>query len=127
MTTLPMDKAIEAYFDGKPDTFKIFGAVYEQLQSIGPFDVSVKSQIGFSVKRKFAWFWLYNVTLSDLNGILHTMLCIDRGIKDSHVRNIDQISKNRWNHQIVIRTLPEAESQWLRGLLEAAYSFGSSD
>lgn len=121
-----MEEEIEAYFEGKPDTFKIFNAVYEQLHSIGSFDVSVKSQISFSVNRKFAWFWLYNITQTNPSGIFHMMLRVDRKIDDPHVRNIDQVSKNRWNHQIVIRTLNDAESQWLRALLEAAYQYGSS-
>jgi hypothetical protein len=54
------------------------------------------------------------------------MLCLDRPVEDRHVRDISQISRNRWNHQIVIRTLRDANSEWLRKLLEAAYSFGSA-
>jgi hypothetical protein len=95
-----MEKAIAVHFDGKPDSFEIFKAVYEQVRSLGSFDVMVKSQISFEVNRKFAWFWLYNVTQRNPNGIVHTMLRVDRRIDDPHVRNIDQISKNpgtiRW-------------------------------
>lgn len=120
-----MDEAIAVYFEGKPESFEIFKAVYEQVRSLGSFDVSVKSQISFGVKRKFAWFWLYNVTQKDPNGILHLMLCIERGIDDPHVRSLNQIGKDRWNHQIVIRELEDASSQWLRSLMKAAYSFGS--
>lgn len=116
---------IERYFDGKPRSFEIFKAIQEQLAARGPAEVSVKSQISFSVNRKFAWFWLYNVTKKDPNGVPHVMLLIDRRIDDPHVRNIEQVGKNRWNHQIVIRTTADAKSDWLEALLAAAYDLGS--
>ena len=120
-----MNEAIKQYFDGKPQTYEIFKAVHDYLNALGPLQVAVASQISFAVNRKFAWFWLYNVTESNPNGILHAMLRVDRKIDDSHVRNIEQISKNRWNHQVVIRTLRDAQSKWLYRILKAAYEFGS--
>ncbi|MFN2524726.1 MAG: DUF5655 domain-containing protein [Actinomycetota bacterium] len=84
----------------------------------------MRSQISFRVNRKFAWFWLYNVTRTNPNGVLHSQLRINKRIDDPHLRAIAQISKNRWNHQVVISTLEDAKSAWLRKLLKAAYSFG---
>ncbi len=120
-----MEEAVERYFEGKPATFEIFEAVREETEAVGPFEVSVRSQISFGVHRKFAWFWLYNVTQKNPNGILHTMLRIDERIDDPHVRNVARVSTNRWNHQIVVRSLEDARSDWLRRFLGAAYSFGS--
>jgi hypothetical protein len=116
---------IEAFFEGKPETYKIFMAVFQQVQSLGSFEVSVRSQISFSGERQFAWFWLYKVTRKNPNGILHTTLRMDERVDDPHIRAITQISRNRWNHQVVIRTLKDANSAWMRRLLEAAYRFGS--
>ena len=121
-----MEEAIVAYFTGKPRSFEIFKVVHDRVRSFGPFDVTVKSQISFGVERNFAWFWLYNVTKKDPNGILHTSVRLDRNIDDPHVRNIEQISRNRWNHQVVIRTMADARSRWLSRLMEAAYEFGST-
>ncbi len=120
-----MEEGIEACFEGKPETYKIFNAVFRRLQSLGSFEVSVRSQISFSVERQFAWFWLYNVTRKNPNGILHTTLRMDERIDDPHIRAITRIGKNRWNHQVVIHTLKDANSAWMRRLLEAAYRFGS--
>jgi hypothetical protein len=64
-----VEEAVERYFKGKPETYRIFTAVYDQLQSIGFFTVTVGSQISLGVNRKFAWFWLYNVTRRNPNGI----------------------------------------------------------
>lgn len=114
------------YFKGKPETYEIYKAIEKRLAALGPSEVTVKSQISFGANRKFAWFWLYNVTRKNPNGILHIMLAIDHKVDDSHVRDISQISNNRWNHQIVIRTLEDAKSDWLGRLLREAYSYGSN-
>ena len=120
-----MDDRIEAYFEGKPKTYEIFTVVYDHLQTLGPLEVDVRSQIALSLERQFAWFWLYNVTRKNPNGILHTSLRMDERIDDPHIRAITQISKNRWNHQVVILTVEDANSAWMRRLLEAAYRFGA--
>jgi hypothetical protein len=122
--TPPMHEAIEQYFDGKPKTHRIFKAVHDYVHTLGPFQVSVGSQISLGVNRKFAWFWLYNVTQKNPNGTLHAMLRLDQRIDDPHIRQIDQISKNRWNHQIIIRTAEDARSKWFKELIRAAYNFG---
>lgn len=119
-----MDEDIVAYFEGKPDAYEIFKAVLARVRALGSFDVTVASQISLGVDRKFAWFWLYNITQKNPSGILHVMLRIDRRVDDPHVRHIEQVSKNRWNHQIVLRTPDDAQSRWLGDLLEAAFGFG---
>lgn len=115
---------IEDYFDGKPETRAIFSAVHDRIAALGPSEMTVASQISVGAKRKFAWFWLYNVTKKHPDGVLHLMLAIDRQIDDPHIRDISQISANRWNHQIVIRTIDDARSEWLGDLLELAYAYG---
>lgn len=113
------------YFEGKPETYEIYKAIEKRIAALGPNEITVKSQISFGANRKFAWFWLYNVTRKDPNGIPHIMLAIDHRVDDSHVRDISHISNHRWNHQIVIRTLDDAKSDWLGRLLREAYSYGS--
>ena len=50
----------------------------ERITALGPSETTVGSQISFGAKRKFAWFWLYNVTKKNPNGVPHLMLAIDR-------------------------------------------------
>ena len=116
---------VDEYFAGKPDTHEIYQVVARRLSDLGPSEVSVKSQISFGVNRKFAWFWLYNVTTKNPGGILHLMLALDHEVDDPHIRDVSQIGNSRWNHQIVIRTRDDAGSEWLGELLEAAYRYGS--
>lgn len=116
---------VDEYFEGKPETHEVYEIVEARIRDLGPFETTVKSQISFGVNRKFAWFWLYNVTRKNPSGILHLMLALDHEVDDVHVRDVSQVSRNRWNHQIVIRTRDDAGSEWLGDLLEAAYDYGS--
>ena len=118
--------SIEEYFEGKPDSLATFRVIADQISAFGPCEVSVASQISFGVKRKFAWFWLYNVSRKNPDGVPHLMLALDREIRSAHVRQIQKIGRARWNHQIVIRSKGDAESEWLRQLLEIAYAYGSA-
>ena len=115
---------VEEYFEGKPETFRIFTAVHDRIGALGPAQTTVKSQISVGLNRKFAWFWLYNVTQKNPNGILHVMLALDREFDDPHVRDISRVGKNRWNHQVVLRNLDDARSEWLYALLDEAYAYG---
>lgn len=53
------------------------------------------------------------------------MLALNRRVEDPNVREINQISKNRWNHQIVIRRVEDAMSDGLGELISLAYEYGS--
>jgi hypothetical protein len=65
------------------------------------------------------------VTGTTPDGVPHLMLAIEEPIADPHVRRLDQIGANRWNHQVVIRTLEDARSDWLGDMLKRAYDYGS--
>ena len=118
---VPSNKSLDDYFEDKPDSLEIFDSVAETINSFGTSDLSVKSQISWGRARKFAWFWLYNVTKKNPDGVPHLMLALDRKVDSDHIRNVEQTGKQRWNHQIVLRTLDDARSEWLADLLEEAY------
>ena len=118
-------RSIDGFFEGKSDSRAIFDTVAGRISACGPSEIEVKTQISFGANRKFAWFWLYNVTKKNPNGVLHLMLALDHPVEDPRVRETTQVGKNRWNHQIVIRTEKEARSGWLGTLIEMAYDYGS--
>ncbi|MPZ54249.1 MAG: hypothetical protein GEU79_16215 [Acidimicrobiia bacterium] len=121
------DHLIADYFEDKPQSHQVFMAVKSQIERQGPSQIDVKSQISLGVNRKFAWFWLYNVTKKNPSGILHLMLALDHQVDDPKIRDISQVGKGRWNHQIVIRTLEDAESEWLGDLIAQAHAYGSAE
>ena len=115
---------IEAYFEGKPRSLEVFGVIAERIEALGPSEVTVASQISFGLRRKFAWFWLYNVTEKDPNGVPHLMLALDHPVDSDRIRDVSQVGKRRWNHQIVVRSKDDASSRWLGDLLVEAYEYG---
>jgi hypothetical protein len=119
------ENLIEDYFLDKPISRAIFQEISNFISGLGNFDMSISKQISFGVKRKFLWFWLYNVTQKDPNGTPHLMIRLDEHHEDPHIRQTEQISKNRWNHQIIVSSLEQAQSAWLRKLIQKAYEFAS--
>jgi hypothetical protein len=116
--------SVEGYFEGKPDALAVFRVVADRIAALGPSEITISSQISFGRKRKFAWFWLYNVTKKNPNGVPHIMLALDHPADSNQVRSVTQIGPHRWNHQIVLRSEVDASCPWLGELLELAYAYG---
>jgi hypothetical protein len=115
---------LDAYFDGRSESLEIFAILVERINALGEVEMTVGSQISFGRQRKFAWFWLYNVTRRNPSGVPHLMLALDHERQSEHVRSVSQVGKHRWNHQIVLRTAADARSQWLGELLALAFQYG---
>lgn len=107
-------------FDGKLATQSLFDAIADYIHSLGAVTTEVKAQTSFSVKRKFLWCWAYEETA---DGTLYLMVRLDQERTDEHFHDVSQISKNRWNHNVVVKSLDTAESAWLRDLIRAGYEF----
>ena len=116
--------SVEAYFEGKPGALAVFRVVANRIDALGPNEMTISSQISFGRRRKFAWFWLYNVTKKNPNGVPHLMLALDHPAESEHVRSVTQVSRSRWNHQIVLRSRADASTSWLGELLTLAYAYG---
>lgn len=115
----------EEFFAGKPESAEIFGILSARILEAAPeATLSVGSQISFGARRKFAWVWLYNVTGRTPNGVVHLMLAMAAAHEAPEVRNVSQVGKQRWNHQIVVRTLADARSDRLGGLIAEAAAYG---
>ena len=84
--------SIDDYFEGKTQSLETFRVIADQIAALGRCDIEVASQISFGVRRKFAWFWLYNVTKKNPDGVPHLMLALNREVRSANVRNIEQVS-----------------------------------
>ena len=112
------------YFEGRPESEKVFNILANRIEALGGAEISVGSQISFGRKRKFAWFWLYNVTKKNPNGVPQLMLALDHERPSEHTRLVTQAGKKRWNHQIMVRSEADARSDWLGELLAEAHRYG---
>ncbi|MGH8913701.1 MAG: DUF5655 domain-containing protein [Acidimicrobiia bacterium] len=117
-------RELDEYFEDRPGSREIFAILADRINALGDAEMTIGSQISFGLQRKFAWFWLYNVTTKNPNGVPHLMLALDHERKSEQVRNVSQVGKHRWNHQIVVRTTEDARSRWLGEFLSLAYRYG---
>jgi hypothetical protein len=117
-------RELEQYFEGRPESAEIFAILTKRIENLGGAEITVGSQISFGRKRKFAWFWLYNVTKKNPSGVPQLMLALDHERPSEHTRLVTQAGKKRWNHQIMVRSEADARSEWLGELLALAYQFG---
>ena len=58
---------LDDYFDGKTTSHEIFTVLKDRIDGLGASTMTVGTQISFGTNRKFAWFWLYNVSSKNLN------------------------------------------------------------
>lgn len=109
-------------FTAKPKTKSYASAIETFTTNLGPVDVERKAQVSFAVNRKFLWLLAYEQTA---DGTLYLNVTLDRKVADPHVHNITQVSTNRWNHQVEVKTQAIARSRWLHDLIRAGYEFAS--
>lgn len=107
-------------FSGKPKTQRYFAAVSEFVESLGESKREVKAQVSYGIKRKFLWLWAYEKTA---DGTLYMTVCLDKHLDDPLFHYVKQISPNRYNHHIEVKSQRIAESAALRKLVRAGYEF----
>lgn len=107
-------------FRDKPKTQAYFSAIEAYVTSLGPSKKEVKAQVSYSVNRKFLWMWAYEQTP---DGTLYLTVTLDSKLDDPRFHNVTQVSKNRWNHHVEVRSKATATSGWLHRLIKAGYDF----
>jgi hypothetical protein len=117
-------RELDEYFEDRPESRRIFDILADRIEDFGGAEITIGKQISFGRQRKFAWFWLYNVTITNPNGVPHLLLALDQEKPGEHVRDVSKVGRHRWNHQIVVRTESDARSQWLGQYLALAYEYG---
>ncbi|GGO53223.1 hypothetical protein GCM10012287_39350 [Streptomyces daqingensis] len=110
-------------FTGEPKTRSFFVSIAAFTTSLGPVKQELESQVSFSVKRKFLWLWAYEKTA---DGTLYLTVTPDRQIDDPHFHYVAQVSKNRWNHHVEVKSEAIADSDWLHDLVREGYEFARS-
>lgn len=109
-------------FSSKPKTMELAERIIAFTKELGPSKQETKGQMTFAGKRKFLWMWTYGSTG---DGTLYVTVCLDRELTGPHFHYVKQISPNRWNHHVVVRSFDQIETPWFRELIEAGYDFAS--
>ncbi|MEY8370270.1 DUF5655 domain-containing protein [Aerococcaceae bacterium 50-4] len=111
---------MKGVFTDKPITEAYFEAIDTLLTSLGGAEKEVKAQFTYKLKRKFLWLWVYDKTA---DGTLFANVLLDHQMEAPFLHDINQVSKNRFNHNIVIKSMDTIQSQAFQDLLQASYSF----
>lgn len=109
-------------FTGKPATQSYASMIEVFTTGLGSVEVERKAQVSFRVRRKFLWLWAYEQTA---DGTLYLNVTLDRRVDDPHIHTITQVSANRWNHHVEVKSHSIATSDWLHALIRAGYEFAS--
>ena len=109
-------------FSDKPKTEAMCLVVDQFVSSLGDLKKELKSQVSYSINRKFLWMWSYEKT-SD--GVLYLTVCLDEELKSPNFHYVNKVNPNRWNHHVVLKDISSAKSDWLRSLLKAGFNFAS--
>lgn len=127
MTDVMINKEVEAFFAGKPETKALFMAVERKIRAIGPAIITVtKTQISFATRTQFAWVWMPLAT--DRKRPLHSLVlsfgCGRQIVHDQIVEAVEPYP-GRWTHHVII-----AEEADLTGVLDVwlleAYRFSET-
>ncbi|MCA9374399.1 hypothetical protein KC725_04535 [Candidatus Peregrinibacteria bacterium] len=109
-------------FSSKPKTLQFFKSIEKYINALGSCEKTIKAQVSYSVKRKFLWLWAYEKTA---DGTLYMTVCLDKKMNNPHFHYVAQVSTNRWNHHVVVKSKEIAESDWLKQLMRAGFEFAN--
>lgn len=107
-------------FTAKPQTQAHFEAIDAFVQDLGPVTRTSRAQVSYAVNRKFLWLWAYEKTA---DGTLYLNVTLDRPEQESQWHKITQVSANRWNHHVEVKSAQTANIAWLRQLITAGFKF----
>lgn len=107
-------------FSSKPRTRSFFADIDAYVTRLGPVEKTLKAQVSYSLKRKFLWLWAYEKT-SD--GTLYLTVMLDEEVHDPRFHYVTQVSSNRWNHHVEVKSEEIANSEWLHALIRKGYAF----
>ena len=116
---MPSNKMISDFSD-KPKTDSFYQAINKYVMSLGGVKREFRSQVSYAVNRKFLWMWAYAKTT---DGTLYFNVTLDHQEGDKNIHRVTQVSPNRWNHHVEVKSLQAAKSQWLRTLIHKGFEF----
>jgi hypothetical protein len=113
---------LDEYFEGQPDSRRLFDAVQQIAENIGPSELRVtKSQVAFRRQKAFAWAWMPARYLRRKAAPL--VLSIGFRSRDSSPRwkEIVEPAPGRFMHHLELWSLEDIDDE-LRAWLRTAWS-----
>lgn len=117
---------VEGFFEGRPESFRLFEALRAEIESIGPVKMAVmKTQVSFGTRRKFAWVWLPQMWVRKRPETSITLtFCLDREVRHPRIVEAVEPSPGKWTHHVLIDKVEDIDDE-VREWLREAYDFGN--
>lgn len=117
------------YFDGQPDSRRIFDALRSVVDALGPAQMRVtKSQVAFRRRKAFAWAWMPGKYLRGRHAPLVLTLSLRRRDPSPRWKEIVEPAPGRFTHHLELYSAADIDDEvrsWLQEAWAAAYEVGS--
>ena len=111
------------FFDGAPEGFALYAALERRMLAAHP-QVTVKvqkTQITFSARFGFAWFWLPDRRVKGCpEAKLMVSFGLDHRVESPRIFAAVEPYPNRWTHHLLLSAPDEVDEQLMDWLQEAA-------
>jgi len=120
MNTLELDD----YFEGWPESRRLFDALHALIASLGPVEVRMtKSQAAFRRRVAFAWAWLPGMYLRGDVAPLVLTVALRRRDPSPRWKQVVEPAPGRFTHHLELHTVADLDDEvdaWLREAWDAA-------
>jgi hypothetical protein len=119
-----MEQEVEAFFEGQPESRRLFEAVRRAIEAAGTAEVKVtKSQIAFRRRKAFAWVWRPEQYLRRPAAPLVLTMGFRRRDPSPRWKQIVEAAPGRFTHHLELyrpADIDDEVRQWLREAWMAA-------
>ncbi len=115
---------LEEFFAGHDDSRRLFDAVREAVESIGPVQLRVtRSHVAFRRKTGFAYVWMPGQYLGDRGVPLVLTIGLKQRDASTRWKQVVEPAPGRFTHHLELRSVDEIDDQvvnWLKEAWEAS-------
>ena len=115
---------VEGFFEGQPKSLRLFEAVRQAIEAIGPAEIRVtKSQVAFRRRKNFAIVWRPEQYLKRPAAPLVLTLSFRQRDPSPRWKEITEVAPGRFTHHLELYRVKDVDAEvkrWLREAWEAA-------
>ena len=115
-----LNRALERFFDDRPEARAIFDVAREAIAALGTAELQVtKSQIAFRHGRGFAWAWTPDRYLRGETAPLVLSISLNRADASPRWNEVVEVPGNHWMHHLELQGASNIDDEVRRWLREA--------
>ena len=113
-------ETLDELFAGQPESARLFAAVQEMIDTIGPVELRItKSQVAFRRRRAFAWAWMPGQYLHGRGAPLVLTLALRRREGSPRWKEIVEPAPGRFTHHLELYVPSDIDNEVREWVQEA--------